>query len=130
MKQEANGTLGLLLKRGKIDRAAYEAGVRFGDEFNAARLNGISARDYSENTNACHGTTSATERAICGSQSVSQALDALGGMACPCAKAAWSMIGLEQPISLWANDEGYDKMEAKGILLSALYLLSRYYRYC
>jgi hypothetical protein len=41
-------TLGLLLKRRKIDQAAHDAGTNFAEDFVAAQLGGAHAIDYAK----------------------------------------------------------------------------------
>lgn len=125
MRKRDIDTLGLLFKRGKIGREAYEAGQQFADDFTDAKFTGISAVDYEKTS--CGGQLSSTERAVLTGQRVSRALDSLGGMGSPCAKMSWDVIGLGIPVMQWADNEGYDRMEAKGILIASLNILARHY---
>ena len=122
-------TLGTLLRRGRIDLVTYEAGRTFAEDFEQASFGGIKGTDYSRTGGSGSSWNSPTECAILNGQRVSLALDALGGVSGPCGKAAWNVLGLGLSLSQWAANDGFDNMEARGILLSALHLLAKHYRY-
>jgi hypothetical protein len=121
-------TLGLLLKRGKIDRAAHDAGQRFAEDFVDAHLGGAQAIDYAavRSGNSFSGE-SMTERVAYALRHVHKALDVVGGIGSSNGRVLWEVIGLEIPVTQVAKNMGKDYREVFGILISTLEFLSRHY---
>jgi hypothetical protein len=122
-------TLGLLFKRGKIDRAAHDAGENFAEDFVAAQLGGTHAIDYAAVRGGQPFSESITEHAAFAKRRVHKALDAVGGIGSPSGKVLWDIVGLETPLTQVAQNMGRDRREVIGMLISSLFVLARYYGY-
>jgi hypothetical protein len=114
-------TLGLLLKRGKIDRAAHDAGQRFAEDFQNAQLGGARAIDYAavRSGNSSSGE-SITEHAAFSRRHVHKALDAVGGIGSPSGKVLWDIVGLGMPPTEMADNEQLHRREIIGLLRGVL----------
>ena len=120
-------TLGLLLKRKKIDRAAHDAGQSFAEDFVGAQLGGAKAVDYAAVRGGQPSADSMTEHAAFARRRVHQALDAVGGIGSPSVKVLWDVVGLETPLTQTAQNMGRDRREVIGMLISTLFVLARHY---
>jgi hypothetical protein len=120
-------TLGLLLKRGKIDRAAHDAGQNFAEDFFDAQLGGTKAIDYAATRGGQPSADSMTEHAAFARRRVHQALDAVGGIGSPSGKVLWDIVGLGTPLTQVAQAIGRDRREVIGMLISTLFVLARHY---
>jgi hypothetical protein len=65
---------------------------------------------------------------------VGKTLDALGGLGSPAGSCVWHVVGLQRSIREWAMRQGWGGKpvrveQAQGILVAALGMLARYYRY-
>lgn len=118
--------LAQMRKRGDIDAAEFEAGRMFQQQFADARCGGVSGIDY-ERMGGGNAISSPTELSAMLGQSVFRAIDRLGGTASPCGKAAWEVLGEGISVSEWAAKAGYERAEAKGIVLACLSILARHY---
>ncbi|MBO4317217.1 MAG: hypothetical protein J5855_02910 [Mailhella sp.] len=122
--------LAMMRKRGDIDAAEYEGGRQFQQQFADARCGGAGSIDYEKvSSGGSNSASSPTETAVMRGQSVFRAIDRLGGMGSPCGKAAWKVLGMGMNIAEWASSEGYERSEAKGILLACVSILARHYGY-
>ncbi len=118
--------LAQMRKRGDIGSAEFEAGRMFQQKFADAMCGGVCGIDY-ERTGGNNAIASPTEMSVMRGQSVFRAIDRLGGIASPCGKAAWEVLGEGRSVSEWAAKSGYDRSEAKGIILACLSILARHY---
>ena len=120
-------TLGLLLKRKKIDRAAHDAGQSFAEDFYDAQLGGAKAIDYAAVRGGQLSADSMTEHAAFARRRVHQALGAVGGIGSPSGKVLWDIVGLGTPLTQAAQEIGRDRREVIGMLISTLFVLARHY---
>ena len=113
-------------KRGDIGSAEFEAGRLFQQQFADAHCGGTGSIDYEKNGGG-NSVSSPTEAAVMRGPSVFRALERVGGMRSPCGKAAWEVLGEGRSMSEWASKAGYERAEAKGIVLACLSILARHY---
>jgi hypothetical protein len=122
-------TLGLLLKRKKIDRAAHDAGQSFAEDFYDAQLGGAKAIDYAATRGGQPSADSMTEHAAFARRRVHQALDAVGGIGSPRGKVLWDVVGLGMSPTEISGQDNVHRREIIGLLRGALYVLARHYGY-
>lgn len=120
-------TLGLLLKRKKIDRAAHDAGQSFAEDFYDAQLGGARAIDYAAVRGGQPSADSMTEHAAFARRRVHKALEAVGGIGSPSGKVLWDIVGLGCGIRETAGSLHLHDRETLGMLVAALYVLARHY---
>ena len=122
-------TLGLLLKRKKIDRAAHDAGQSFAEDFTDAQLGGAKAIDYTVVRGGQPSADSMTEHAAFARRRVHQALEAVGGIGSPSGKVLWDIVGLGMSPTEISGQGNVHRREIIGLLRGALYVLARHYGY-
>jgi hypothetical protein len=119
---------------GTITKSMRAAGVVFNEHFNEAGLDPLFAADPTRIPVLAHQAYLVTAKR--GSRSAVQmvldALDRLGGIASPGGSCAWHVLGCECTIESWALSRTWsiiriDRYAAKGILLTDLAILQRYY---
>ncbi len=120
-------TLGLLLKRKKIDKAAHDAGQSFAEDFFDAGLGGIKAIDYADIRSGQVTADSITEHAAFARRRVHKALVAVGGIGSPSGKILWDIVGLGLSPTEVAGQDNVHRREIIGLLRGALYVLARHY---
>lgn len=122
-------TLGLLLKRGKIDVPAHDAGQRFAEDFQAASLGGAQAINYASAGGGSSSGESSTERTAVARQRVHRALKAVGGMGSVGGRLFWDVLGLGMSVKQCARNQSLNCQEAMGMFMAFLSILSGHYGY-
>lgn len=127
----AEGTLGLLQRKGEISEVQLQAGSEFSRWFYLAALDPLRAGDLAQRLEG-KGTYSVaiTEHAR---RRINAALDALGGLGSPCGSVSWHCLGMQLTIAQWAKREGWSGRpvrheSAKLVLAGALSVLVAHYR--
>jgi hypothetical protein len=127
-------TLGLMLRNGTIGIPLHDAGRKFAEDFHAASLEGLKAVNLEAQVGGSASGESITERTAMSLRRVEKALDAVGGMDSPGGSALWNVVGLGIGITVWQamgwNGKPLsDRRFASGILIAALAVLAKHYRY-
>ena len=126
-------TLGKMRRAGTIDQAMHDAAKDFQAAFIIAQLDPLQALPMLR----VPGTgpdPDLNDRQLHARRRVYKALEALGGISSPAGSCVWHVIGLQRSVREWAMRQGWrgrsvDQKEAKGILIAALGMLARHYRY-
>jgi Domain of unknown function (DUF6456) len=126
-------TLGKMLRAGMITPEMHHAARAFQAAFTIANLDPIRASLMLRMPSAGR-EPDLNERQIDARRRVHAALQALGGINSPAGSCVWHVIGLQRNVREWAirmgwNGRPVDQKEAKGILVAALGMLARQYRY-
>lgn len=131
--------MGTMRRNGTISTAQANAGRRFRADFDLAhfdprrspdlgrlRLQGRAAGVYDGGL---------PERIQDARNRIWSALEALGGHCSPAGHAAWHILGVGQPLAVWATAEGFadhrplNPHTARGILIATLGVLAAHYGY-
>lgn len=129
-------TLGLMHRAGSIDAYQHAAGEHFAQDFAAAYRSGCKTARLQPGSGQGGPPVGLEdiERHANAARRVDQALAAVGGAESPGAAALWYVAGLGLSVRAWAQREGWnghhlDQREARGMLVTALSMLARFYGY-
>lgn len=126
-------SLGILLRNRSITPEMHDAGQEFNRSFVFAQMNPAGAPPL-DRVPGGQWHDSITERVVWARKRMHEALDAVGGINSPGGCALWYVAGLGQSVREWSALEGWNgrtlnQYEAKGILISALGVLTVHYGY-
>jgi hypothetical protein len=124
-------TLGIMLRAGTITKDMHDAARDFQAQFTIARFDVVRCMPLVRLTG---GPGDLTDAQVDARRRVGEALDALGGLGSPAGSCVWHVVGLQRSIREWAIRQGWGGRpvrveQAQGILIAALGVLARYYRY-
>jgi hypothetical protein len=129
-------TLGLMVRAGSIDAYQHAAGEHFAQDFAAAYRSGCKTAGLQAGVSSGMPAPGLEdiERHAHAARRVDEALAAVGGPGSPGAAALWYVAGLGLSVRAWAQREGWnghnlDQSEARGMLVTALSMLARFYGY-
>ena len=126
-------TLGIMLRAGTITKDMHDAARDFQAQFTIARFDVVRCMPLVRLSGGS-GQGDFTDAQVDARRRVGRALDALGGLGSPAGSCVWHVVGLQRSIREWAMRQGWGGRpvrveQAQGILIAALGVLARYYRY-
>src|SRR5512132_4039192 len=126
-------TLGIMLRAGTITKDMHNAARDFQAQFTIARFDVVRCMPLMRLTGGSGGAD-LSDAQVDARRRVGSALDALGGLGSPAGSCVLHVVGLQRSIREWAMRQGWGGRpvrieQAQGILIAALGVLARYYRY-
>lgn len=122
----AEGTLGMLYRKGQISPFQLLAGEQFREWFTLARLDPLRAADMTRSGGGMVQTGVHVEHAR---RRVADAVKACGGLRSPCGSCVWHVLGLDDSLAHWAKAQGWSQRpirheSAKLVLIGGLGVLA------